>query len=296
MVRNKCSYHKTDDINVIGKIEKQNSNVIEGWVFHYDCLCIFTEENMRVFIDNREYKLCTGFERRDVSEYYEDNEYKIKNCGFIFNIPSKYDKLEIQYKDNEEWKNIWVIETPPLKMNLHIPQLIVVDNFYENPDEIRNYALRQEFVSNIASHKGRRTISDYNNESIKKRFEELLGKEISKWDYKWNGCFQYCTSEDPLVVHCDQQSYAALIYLNPNAPCSTGTYFLRHKQLKHQYGYDNVFEGGHYDFTPFEIVDQIGNIYNRLVIFNAKLIHSASQYFGKGLEDSRLFQIFFFDV
>lgn len=296
MFHEKYIYHKTNNSSVLGKIEKQTINTLEGWVFHYDWKTVFNEENIRTIIDGNEYKVLCSIERRDVSKYYNDICYIIKNCGFICNIPSKFEKLEIQYKDQHEWKSIWNIETPPLKISKNIPQLIVVDNFYENPDEVRNYALRQEFITNITSHKGRRTTKDFNDDSVKKRFEELLGKPITKWDYKWNGCFQYCIAEDLLVIHCDKQRYAAMVYLHPDAPCSTGTSFWRHKEIKCQYYRDGSFKNGNYDFTPFEEVDRIGNIYNRLVIFDAQMIHSASQYFGKELTDSRLFQIFFFDI
>jgi hypothetical protein len=43
-------------------------------------------------------------------------------------------------------------------------------------------------------------------------------------------------------------------------------------------------------------VDVLGNVYNRLVIFDASAIHSASQYFGTVKENSRLWQMFFFDT
>nr|BDD46030.1 hypothetical protein 7 [bacterium] len=51
----------------------------------------------------------------------------------------------------------------------------------------------------------------------------------------------------------------------------------------------------HLDGTPFEPVDVLGNVYNRLVIFDASCIHSASEYFGTVMENSRLWQMFFFD-
>jgi len=51
----------------------------------------------------------------------------------------------------------------------------------------------------------------------------------------------------------------------------------------------------HLDGTSFEPVDVLGNVYNRLVIFDASCIHSASQYFGTVMENSRLWQMFFFD-
>ena len=52
---------------------------------------------------------------------------------------------------------------------------------------------------------------------------------------------------------------------------------------------------GYYDSTNFDLVDSIGNVFNRLFIFDAQSIHAASQYFGQSMTDSRLFQIFFFD-
>lgn len=52
----------------------------------------------------------------------------------------------------------------------------------------------------------------------------------------------------------------------------------------------------HLDGTSFEPVDVVGNVYNRLVIFDASCIHSASQYFGTVKENARLWQMFFFDT
>jgi len=52
----------------------------------------------------------------------------------------------------------------------------------------------------------------------------------------------------------------------------------------------------HLDGTPFEPVDVLGNVYNRLVLFDASAIHSASEYFGTVKENCRLWQMFFFDT
>jgi len=40
----------------------------------------------------------------------------------------------------------------------------------------------------------------------------------------------------------------------------------------------------------------VGNIYNRLVLFKSHNVHAVSEYFGETIDDSRLFQLFFFDV
>ena len=57
-----------------------------------------------------------------------------------------------------------------------------------------------------------------------------------------------------------------------------------------------MFKGNFYDPTPFEIVDVVGNKYNRMILFDAKHIHAASQYFGDSIDNDRLFQLYFFNT
>lgn len=179
-------------------------------------------------------------------------------------------------------------------------RVFVVDNFYENPHAVREFALSQEFIADERYFKGKRTAQRYFLPGIKKTFEEIIGQKITKWDeYGANGVFQSCTAEDLIVYHTDHQQWAGMVYLTPDAPFETGTSLYAHKQtrIRHQSEMNNYscFDGGFYDKTKFELVDNIGNVFNRLVIFNGKCIHAPSQYFGKTLEDSRLFHMFFFD-
>lgn len=188
--------------------------------------------------------------------------------------------------------------------------LIVVDDFYENPFEIREQALRMPFMGDDRYFKGQRSSGKYLTDEIGRAFEKHLNKVITKWDYPVNGCFQFCTPQDLIVYHMDAQQYAATVYLTPDAPIECGTSFYRSKKNKinkcpTRYGVRNdeadrliseAFSGGFYDKTNFELVDTVGNIFNRLVIWDAKMIHAASQYFGTKKEDARLFQMFFFDA
>ena len=43
------------------------------------------------------------------------------------------------------------------------------------------------------------------------------------------------------------------------------------------------------------MTDYVSNKYNRLVLYRASLFHKSLDYFGKGLNDGRLFQVFFFN-
>ena len=178
-------------------------------------------------------------------------------------------------------------------------KIFVVDNFYENPDEIRNYALSVEYQSDIRWYKGLRSKDTYRPHSIKRSFERIIGETINLWDDGYNGVFQITTSNDPQVYHYDQQRWAAMIYLSPDAPLESGTRSHKSKitGLRHssQEGVDNSFSYGFYDSTKFDIVDNIGNIYNRLLIMDAKAIHSAGPYFGNNEQNGRLTHLFFFE-
>jgi glycosyltransferase involved in cell wall biosynthesis len=192
-----------------------------------------------------------------------------------------------------------------LKMQFNINKnadknFFIVDNFYDNPDEIRNFALNNvEYKADLRWYKGIRSIGTYRNDDMRRAFENIIGEPIQNWEYGFNGCFQITTAEDPQVYHYDQQKWAAMIYLTPNAPLESGTRLHRSKitGLSHsdQNGVDASFAGGFYDSTKFDISDSAANIYNRLVIMDAKMIHSAGPYFGNSKETGRLTHLFFFD-
>ena len=182
------------------------------------------------------------------------------------------------------------------------PRFWCVDDFYEDPYAVRQLALNQQFHFDDF-YRGKRTANQFLFPGLKERFESIINRKITKWEeHGMNGRFQHCTVNDQLVYHCDSQTWAAAIYLTPDAPPETGTTLWRHKRTKirHQSemhdgpnGYP--FDKGFLDRTPYEAIDVVGNVFNRLVIWDGGSIHSASEYFGMEVADSRLFQIFFFD-
>lgn len=183
----------------------------------------------------------------------------------------------------------------------------IVDNFYEDPNEIREFALQQEYIEGGFGRGfiGRRTRHQFLFPGLKNQFEEIMGKFITRWEeHGMNGRFQIAWAGEPLVWHCDSQTYGGMIYLTPNAPYQCGTTLYAHKQTRARTYYDEGWDiewgengkSSHLDGTPWEPVDVLGNVYNRLVIFDGSCIHSASQYFGHVKENSRLWQMFFFDT
>lgn len=208
----------------------------------------------------------------------------------------------IDTRQDSDWG---VINTNKFKIkNLMDKRLFVVDNFYENPDEVREFALQQWYFDD-QGYLGMRTRKQFLFEGVKERFEEIIGRKINRWeDQSMNGRFQTCKAGTPLVYHCDEENgqtlWAGMVYLTPDAPYDAGTSFYAHKKTKIRHNSHpdiaQCFNQKTFvDSTPYEMVDTVGNVYNRLVIFDGGMIHAASNYFGWDIPSSRLFHMYFFN-
>lgn len=106
--------------------------------------------------------------------------------------------------------------------------------------------------------------------------------------------------------HTDSKTlcrYAAVLYLSPNAPTSCGTSFYRVKMPNGQLGgnqvpapHANLVEALGIRFVSsdsFVEDKRIENRYNRLLLYRADLIHSATDYFGRTMVDKRMTTVFF---
>ena len=270
-----------------------------------------------------------GKEREDVQEYYKGEKGDFLKSGFSITVPKKFKDSKdlflevlkkktwtkvVEIKGSEAWALTEETGSVDYKISKNLnPAVLVIDDFYENPDEIRDFALSRRFVPHLEYHKGQRTESKYIPDGMKETLETILRMKITSWDDQGaNGVFQFCTAEDAVVYHVDTQTYAAVVYLTPDAPASCGTTCFKSRRTglrsdpedkdserlgknKDELSFE-IFRGNFYDKTDLETVDIVGNVYNRLVIFNAKSIHAASEYFGDTKENSRLFHIFFFDA
>lgn len=218
----------------------------------------------------------------------------------------------MKYIDRNPESEWGIVETDQCGVsNLKDKRFFVVDNFYADPMAVRNFALQQTYYPGEGAV-GHRTRKQFMFDGVREAFESIIGTKIADRDngYGWfdegiNGRFQYCPAGTPSVFHCDTQKWAAVIYLTPDAPPQSGTSFLRHKETKIFHNSQINWEAGEglkvfnqktfVDGTPYETIDIVGNVFNRLVIFDGGLIHSGMNYFGWDIESSRLFHIFFFN-
>lgn len=191
------------------------------------------------------------------------------------------------------------------------PNLVVIDNFFENPDEVRNFGLRLPFDF-IAHYPGMRTrgLPEDKSLELKLKFESLLGKKISRWDTfdgdnkkHMNTCFQLCLKDDTTWVHHDYTSWAAIVYLTPDADPDSGTGLFNHKETKVSAWikddptteYNNTPDM--YDLSKWELSVEVKNKYNRMIMYKANQYHrSMIPGFGNNYVSGRLTQVFFFDI
>lgn len=194
--------------------------------------------------------------------------------------------------------------------------VLITDNFYSNPEQVRNFALSQDFGV-FGNYPGNRTKS-FLDEGVKDAIQSIVSPHAGKityWgegqDYNYTGAFQLTTSTDRTWIHADQTTtWAGVCYLTPNAPHTGGTGLFRHKETGYyrspldengnRVGYDHpLIEGlqkDYSDYTKWDLVDVIGNIFNRLVLYRGDIFHASLDYFGSDLQDGRLFQTFFFST
>jgi hypothetical protein len=169
--------------------------------------------------------------------------------------------------------------------------VIIIDNFYEAPDDVREMGKFVNPTVNIT----------HSSNIFKPLFEKLLGAEIDSFNkYENEHKFVSSNSNEPIIIDTKSYEYGAIIFLTPDAPVNTGITLYRSKHTKKMTVSDSdkttVFQNGNQDITEFEPVDIIGNVYNRLVIFNTQLIHAVTHNFGTNFNNNRLVQMFAFDL
>lgn len=199
--------------------------------------------------------------------------------------------------------------------------MLVVDNFYANPDSVRAEALKRPYEQ-PENYSGWRT-RPYHQRDIKARIERTLRMRITCWpddldDIELgNGAFfqGFSTGEhaDPVAVHFDTPAdfVTLVIYLTPGAPYDSGTSLWRHRDTKLA-GIPTPADAQRLGTTIDELKatltrdsrrpekwsekDRVGNVYNRALFYRSGMMHSATRHFGSNLDDGRIYQTFRFAV
>ncbi|VVE88574.1 DUF6445 family protein [Pandoraea bronchicola] len=179
--------------------------------------------------------------------------------------------------------------------------IIVTDNFYRDPDDVRTFALDQAFTVK-GNYPGART-GPFLHDGVMGAIQNIVKSPITYWPPDtYNGAFQYSVKHDITWVHADHTTiWSGVVYLTPDAPPQAGTAFFQHNET----GFDlypddeRQRECCDADATAWErwtMTDRIANRFNRLILFRGRRFHASQGHFGDCKENGRLFQTFFFNT
>jgi hypothetical protein len=160
-----------------------------------------------------------------------------------------------------------------------IPSLIQIDNFLDNIDNIREEALKLEYVAPTGT-KGWKGFRCLDRNELTIRLTEIIKTRLGKVDSKFTtaeyDCYFHYTLKDTVKdrgyngnrIHRDnKKDYAGVLYLAPYFVPSSGTAF--------------------YDDNYVQIAE-VENNYNRFVCYPANTLHSLQEPFGTSIENGRL--------
>jgi hypothetical protein len=197
----------------------------------------------------------------------------------------------------------------------------VFDDVLPDPDAVRTRTLaRTDWIEGYPhkpeSWPGMRVMPGLSPEEL--AIVETLVRKATGVDKLWvesapdgahlnHNCIQVVGAEEcETRPHTDSRAlcrFAAVLYLNPNVPDDCGTTFYRQRLVGGQRG-GNIVMPPHQTLVqalgtrfvpPESFVEDVAvaHRFNRLLLYRANLMHSASAYHGRTLAEKRMAAVFF---
>jgi len=199
--------------------------------------------------------------------------------------------------------------------------ITIVDNFYETPNLVRNFALSCDWTKTDGAWPGQRTQqlsvidSDFFNLFSSKLISLFYDFDKSAVEWSIDTSFQkvscFSSKKEDIKndgwIHADNCIFSGVIYLNPNPKPGWGTsiYSLKpgeEKELQQELKFDHYL-GKEIDEKEYELQKRsnndkfvetvrINNVYNRLILFEGGEYHGVPTFYSDESEE-RLTQVFF---
>lgn len=196
--------------------------------------------------------------------------------------------------------------------------VIVIDNFYHDPQSVRKLALGADYKDvTMLNYPGYQSQKTYSSDSLVQKFSCILGRRLNvNPTHHTFGKFRIMLKEtgSQLKVHLDGLSdWTGVLYLNPAESCEGGTAFYRHSAtgLDGRADDHEVLKRGYKSWADLErdIIEPdtlnaaawdetmfVAMKFNRLVLFKGnELFHCHTHSFGTNKFDGRMTQNFFFN-
>jgi hypothetical protein len=191
-------------------------------------------------------------------------------------------------------------------VNYTIPTT-VLDNFFDDPYEVRKFALEQEYFTDPNhTYPGKR--SRELNEINRPLFQHVIDR-VNAIFYRasdvqgWSARVQFQIIDKSFQtgwIHRDNEIISGIVYLNPDPDLNSGTTIYKPKftgasEKMYPQKYLQPEESRLENNEQFVESIVVKNQFNRLIAFDAKEYHSANNYFGENDSNSRLTLVFFIE-
>lgn len=166
---------------------------------------------------------------------------------------------------------------------------LVIDNFFKNPNDVRNFGLTlnyrsrnpDEYFEGLRSDHLHTIDRNFCNNVCSKIILEYFGN--GNYNYEASVFFHQTSTSDKFdsqwltdKVHTDPVIVTGIMFLTPDAPINCGT---------------QTYQKVNGEYIPDVVM---GNKFNRLIAYNGDVPHSAMDFFGDGV-NSRLVMLFFLE-
>lgn len=193
--------------------------------------------------------------------------------------------------------------------------LIIVDDFLDNAQALREAALRLTYPPQEGMFPGRNSVERINIDGLAQQVSQLVGEPLEGMPApQAHGKSRITLGQDKgkAKVHVDAAHWSGILYLSKPEDCRGGTEFFRHLPTNTDRApYDDreaaalgyasakamtteVLESDSTDDSKWEMTMRVPMRFNRLILLRPWLWHTAGENFGDTLENGRLVYLMFF--
>ncbi len=193
--------------------------------------------------------------------------------------------------------------------------LLIVDDFLNNAEELREQALRLTFPEQEGAFPGRNSRERIGIEGLDQAVSRLVGeplKPVAPLQSHSKCRLTLAADTSKAKVHIDDSHWSGILYLSRDEDSSGGTDFFRHirtnsdrapvyKEELAGRGYSSfdemhadIIEKDSVDDSKWELTTHVPMRFNRLVLLRPWLWHTAGPGFGDRPENGRLVYLMFF--
>ncbi|MEP3049953.1 MAG: DUF6445 family protein [Erythrobacter sp.] len=194
---------------------------------------------------------------------------------------------------------------------------LVIDDFLESPDEMRNQAIGLEYHDQPGPYIGRNSKQHAQLPGLDQYVSSLVGENLKPIEPRQShGKFRITLAEHDGVpaIHNDPSQWSGILYLTKPEHCQGGTEFFRHKetnlesspindQVAQDWGFssqseviDSTLGKDAKNHDAWEKTMEIPMRYNRLLLLRPWLFHTSGPGFGTSPENGRLIYTMFFTM